>query len=309
MSQASLVPKPTQHIADVLREGAADLQRHEIEVPQREAEHLLAAVLGCSRLHLFLDIEKNLSQEHLDQFWANIRRRAAHEPLQYITGQVEFCDMTLAISKGVFIPRPETELIIEAAKALFPPRRILDLCTGSGALAVALAKTFPLADVVGVDCADDALALASANAQNQGVAARTVFLKGDLFEAFKNNHTTAEKFDLIVSNPPYISESDSESLPIEVRDHEPAVALFAADEGRDFYRRILLEAPLFLNDQGLILFELGQGQSEWLRAYVEDTLNKTRHLWTLSFIKDWAEIDRIACLSRMPSAPKESVDG
>ncbi|MFQ5588901.1 MAG: N5-glutamine methyltransferase family protein, partial [Nitrospiria bacterium] len=126
-------------VSAALREGAAYLKQRGIDTPQREAEHLLSAVLRCSRLHLLLEGQSGLPQAAHDRFWRYLRRRATREPLQYITGQVEFCGMTLSVSKGVFIPRPETELIVEAAKTLPPPRRILDLCTGSGALAVTLA--------------------------------------------------------------------------------------------------------------------------------------------------------------------------
>ncbi len=301
--------KTAQRISDVLQEGTVYLRRHHIKGPQREAEHLLAAVLKCSRLHLFLRTENELTEKDYQQFLSDIKRRAVHEPLQYITGQVEFCDMTLAVSKGVFIPRPETELIVEAAKAYAPPRRILDLCTGSGALAVALARTFSDAAVTGIDCEDAALVLAARNAQTQGVAARTLFLKGNLFEPLKKQPNKLERFDLIVANPPYISETDRDTLPVEVRDFEPEVALFAADEGREVYRRILEEAPLFLSEEGVIILELGQGQSEWLRSYVADEMNNTQSGWAVTLIQDWANIDRIACLSKTPVETREGVNG
>ena len=223
-------------VSALLESGAAYLKRQAIDAPRLTAEHLLAAILVCPRLSLFLEGEKVISQEQHAHFLNDLTRRGKHEPLQYITGQVEFWGISFIVEKGVFIPRPETELIVEAALSLSPsPRRILDLCTGSGALAIALAKVFPKAEVVASDVSDQALKIARINAENNTVASRITLLKGDLLEPLKNDRFSRMRFDLIVSNPPYVSESDRESLPPEVRDYEPEIALFAEDQGRVFY--------------------------------------------------------------------------
>ncbi len=294
--QTTLLSQTARSVFALLAEGTVFLQSHQIEAARLEAEHILSAILDCKRLDLFLYPEKELSEQTCHRFRDDLKRRAAHEPLQYITGVVEFCEMRLDITEGVFIPRPETELIVQGAEQLTSsPQQILDLCTGSGALAIALSKSFPSAKVLAVDCSEQALAMAMQNAEKLNVEENVTFLKGDLFAPLSKTIFPAERFNLIVSNPPYISEADRDSLPPEVRDYEPEIALFAQDEGRAFYRRILCEASLFLADEGMILLELGHGQSEWLRAFVENETD-----YNVSFIQDWTGIERIARLSKKP---------
>lgn len=281
-------------ISELLESGASFLKNHEIDAPRLEAEYLLAARLGCDRLKLFLNHEKPVSESCREGFLHDISRRAKHEPLQYIVGEVEFYGMPFSVSKGVFIPRPETELIVEEALNLSEaPKKILDLCTGSGALAIALAACFPNSEVMAIELSDIALKTAKLNAERNDCTRQITFLKGDLFAPLKRKNTEPSGFDLIVSNPPYISESDRETLPPEVRDHEPALALFAEDEGRAFYRRILFESPSFLNDKGVILLELGHDQSEWLRHFIKTEINLSGKKPDFSFISDWAGIERI----------------
>ncbi len=285
-------------VSDLLERGTALLESYQIDVPRLEAQHLLAARRGCDRLKLFLDAEKHVSNDCRLGFLEDISRRATHEPLQYITGEVEFYGLPFCVSSGVFIPRPETELIVEEALNLaVPPAKILDLCTGSGALAVALAVSFKGATVMATELSEDALTIAQQNAEKNHCSAQITFLLGDLLDPLRKTDINATKFDLIVSNPPYISEADRTTLPPEVRDYEPALALFAEDEGRAFYRRILLEAPDFLNDEGMILLEVGHDQSEWLRQFIENEMNTFGKKPTLSFILDWAGIERIACIT------------
>lgn len=296
--QATLSTVSAPCISDLLQTGAIFLKAHQIDVPRLEAEHLLAARLGCDRLKLFLDAQKIVSEACRDGFLQDLSRRSAHEPLQYITGEVAFCGMSFSVSKEVFIPRPETELIVEEALNLpVPPEKILDLCTGSGALAVVLAASFPNAAVIATDLSADALKIARLNAKKNNCASQITFLRGDLFEPLVKEDIPGGGFDLIVSNPPYISEADRETLPPEVRDYEPALALFAEDEGRAFYRRILYEAPSLLNDAGMILLEMGFDQSEWLRHFVANEINSSERKLDLSFISDWAGIERIACMT------------
>jgi len=297
-------------VSDLLESGVRFLRSQQIDAPRLEAEHLLAARLGCDRLKLFLDAEKPVSEDCRKGFLQDISRRAAHEPLQYIVGEVEFYGMFFSVAKGVFIPRPETELIVEAALSLpKPPTKILDLCTGSGALAIALAASLPASTVIATELSDDALQIAKSNAKKNGCAAQISFLKGDLFEPLKKDGIDRRKFDLIVSNPPYISEADRKTLPPEVREHEPALALFAEDEGRVFYRRILFEAPSLLNDEGMILLELGHNQSEWLRQFFENEIRPSHKNLSLSFISDWAGIERIARITLHAMRLKEAANG
>ncbi len=171
-----------ESIPGLLEKGTAYLMKNEIDAPRREAEEILTAIMGCQRLALYLD-PKNISEKRTLRFWSHLERRAAHEPLQYITGLVDFCGTTLSVSKGVFIPRPETELIVEAVEKCSPaPSRILDLCTGSGALAIVLAERFKSAKVTAIDCSDTALDIAGTNVHASSARSHITLLKGNLFE-------------------------------------------------------------------------------------------------------------------------------
>jgi len=269
----------------LLRTGERALCEAGIPSPRLEAELLLCGVLGCRRIDLYLRQTERPTPEAISQFMGWLHRRAAREPLQYIIGEVEFCGLTLHVSPGVFIPRPETEWIVEAAKQHVPtPQRMLDLCTGSGALAIALARTFPEAVVYASDISRVALAVAEANATRHGCP--IIFRAGDLFSPFE---ICDHPFDLIVCNPPYLSEADRRSLQPEVRDYEPAEALYAAEGGTAFYRRILGEAPNWLAPGGTLILEMGDHQSEWLRQQVAG-------IYPLAFLPDLSGTDRVAVL-------------
>ncbi len=278
--------KPETTILTLLQEATRTLQEAGIVSPRLEAELLLCKILGCRRIDLYLrpsPIER-LSAEDNTRFEAWLFRRAAREPLQYITGEVEFCGILLHVSRGVFIPRPETEWLVEAAKQIAPaPRRILDLCTGSGALAIALARQFPEAEVYASDLSPMALAVARENAKRHPCAIS--FREGDLFAPFER-----ALFGLIVCNPPYIAEAERPHLQPEVRDYEPAEALYAGEGGIAFYRRLLLEAPAYLTSGGSLILEMGDRQAEWLRKQVGG-----RH--TLKFLPDLSGTDRVAVLN------------
>lgn len=280
-----------QPISKLLREGTHFLEQQGIDFPRREAELLLCALLSCRRIDLYVEPARPLSSEQELLFREQLIRRARREPIQYITGEVEFCGLSFSVRSGVFIPRPETELIVEAVRAIAPPpRRILDLCTGSGALAIALAKRFPQSSVVAADIDQAALRVARANTERHDCLSQIAFLQADLFASFR---PSADRFDLIVCNPPYIPERDRPTLQPEVRDHEPARALFAPEEGTAFYRRILREAPSFLTEEGDLLFELGAGQAAWFRTFAaEETI------FAVTFVQDFAGINRIAVCRR-----------
>ncbi len=294
---ATLVPSNAlmeTSLNTLLLDGAAFLKLSEIDSPRLEAELLLADVLSCQRIALYSDLSKPISAQAEILFWSHLERRCLNEPLQYITGSVSFCGLELKVGPGVFIPRPETELIVEAAEKISSPvKRILDLCTGSAALAIALAKSFPAAQVIASDYSEAALAVAGENVASHNCSSQISLLRADKLEAFFATCTDDRAFDLIACNPPYIAESDRESLPANVRDYEPDIALFAPDEGRAFYDHILSEAPAILKQDGTILLELGMGQAEWLRQQVE----KTDQL-SVTFISDWAGIKRIAQISK-----------
>ncbi len=230
----------------------------------RDAQFLLLHTLALPRTALFLEPERELITTELASYEAAIARRAAGEPVQYITGQQEFYGLMLKVSPAVLIPRPETELLVEAVLLRTSAEqeiKIVDVGTGSGAIAVALACSLPVARVTAVDLSDAALAVANENAAACGVAGRLRFLVSDLLDA-----VTGEIFDAVVSNPPYIPQSDRESLERQVREHEPELALFAGLDGLDVYRRLIPQAQMALGPGGLLGMEIGYGQRDAMAA-------------------------------------------
>ncbi|MGH2881672.1 MAG: peptide chain release factor N(5)-glutamine methyltransferase, partial [Solirubrobacteraceae bacterium] len=202
-------------IADALREATSILAGAGCDTPRLDAELLLAAVLDVDRSRLVIDAQAELSDDALARFDAFVTRRSAREPVAYILGRKAFRRITLSVDRRVLIPRPETELLVELALEL-EPRTVLDVGTGSGAMAVALARRLPAAHLAAIDLSAPALAIARENAARNGVADRIRFLEGDLLAPVRG-----ERFDLVVSNPPYVPEGDRASLAVEVRDYEP----------------------------------------------------------------------------------------
>lgn len=252
------------HILDVINKTTPFFEKQGVESPRLTIELLLAHLLKKKRLELYLEFERELDEPTLEQLRAMVKRRAAGEPLQYITGEAEFCGLKFAVDRRVLIPRPETELLVEAALAQLKDGgraearpSVIDLCAGSGCIAVALAKRLPDgAEIYATDGSADALAVAAANAQRHGVEKKVRFLPGDLLSALPDSL----KVDAIVSNPPYIASGDWAKLPKEVRDFEPVQALVAGEDGLNFYQRILDGARLFLLPGGFLCLELGDGQ-------------------------------------------------
>lgn len=238
-------------VLDALRMGEERLR----DVPdgRLDAEYLLAEVLRAPRLSLLLDKGRALAPEERAAYAALLERRAGREPLQYILGVQAFMGFSFRVDERVLIPRYDTEPICEAALALLSPgKRALDLGTGSGAIAIALKKLCSGAEVTAVDLSGGALTVARENAR--ALCAQVRFLQGDLFSPVKG-----ECFDLIVSNPPYIPQGERPRLQTEVR-REPDMALFAGQDGLDFYRRIAREAPGHLRPGGHVVLEMGDGQ-------------------------------------------------
>ena len=287
---------------DKLRTMHEALEKSGIDGSVRDAELILTHSLGMDRADLYKD-NPDITENILAEIDSLVERRSKREPLQYVLGYTEFCGLKIMVGPGVLIPRPETELLAGEAIEIIRSRNktsvseeqgissfilypsslvVLDLCTGSGCLAIALAKEFPDADVYGTDTSEIALEYAKKNAESNNVKSVT-FLKGDLFEPVKNM-----RFDMIVSNPPYIQKSDIESLQPEIRDWEPVEALDGGEDGLDYYRRIISGAKNYLKDHGTLIFEIGAGQSEEVVKMSEEAC-----LEHISLLKDYAGIDRI----------------
>lgn len=227
-----------------------------VENARLETEWLLSAALGLDRVGIYVNFDKPLNQEELALCRGLVARRAKREPLQYILGTQEFCGLDFAVTPAVLIPRHDTEVLVEEALRRAPhASTVLDIGVGSGCIAVALAKQLPDAQVWGVEQSPEAIALAQRNVERHGV--RVTLFEGSLFEPFAD-----QRFDLIVSNPPYIPTTDLETLQPEVQEYEPRAALDGGADGLDFYRIIVPAAPEHLNPGGWLMVELGLGQAE-----------------------------------------------
>jgi len=248
-------------IQDVLNWTVTHLKSKEVAQPRATAEVLLAHALNVDRISLYLNFDKPLNPDERARFRAFIRRRLAGEPTQYITGRQEFWSLNFRVNSHVLIPRPETELIVEESLRLFRdarPSSVLELGTGSGAVIVALAKELDSDIRIATDRSVDALFTARRNAESLGFEQSIVFLAADLFQAFKAVPT----FDLIVSNPPYVSPEEYVDLPREIKDFEPKEALMADEGGLSVLHLILKEAPAYLKPGGWLLLEIGCTQKE-----------------------------------------------
>ncbi|GAW68652.1 n5-glutamine S-adenosyl-L-methionine-dependent methyltransferase [Geoanaerobacter pelophilus] len=226
-----------------------------VENPRLEAEWMLCEALSLDRVGLYLNFDKPLSDAELALYRGMVARRGRREPLQYILGSQEFMGLEFRVTPAVLIPRHDTEVLVtEAVERGASCRSILDIGTGSGCVAVAVAKALPEAEVSTVDVSGEAIEVARGNAERNGVSVQ--FFHGSLFEPF-----AGKRFDMVVSNPPYITSTDLASLQQEVRDFEPVGALDGGGDGLDFYRRITADAPAHLNPGGWLLFEVGAGQA------------------------------------------------
>jgi len=245
-------------VLEVLQSTTDYFKKHKIENPRLNAEHLLAHVLGRTRMELYLEFERALGETELRPLRELVRRRGQGEPLQHLLGTVEFCGLIFAVDQRAMIPRPETEQLVELiAKCQLPSAncRIVDVGIGSGVIALSLAAKFPGATIYGVDVSEDALQLARENAKRLGLSDRIQFLKSDLLRNLD------ERFNLIVANLPYVATRDRQSLSREVL-HDPEVALFGGERGDELIHRLIEQAPSRLRPSGLLALEVGLGQAE-----------------------------------------------
>lgn len=244
-------------VLEVVKKTSGFFASRGIESPRLNAELLVGHALGLARMRLYIEFERPVTDSELGTIRELVRRRGHREPVQHILGFTEFHGLRLKADRRALIPRPETELLVEtvAARWAAPPGRILDLGTGGGAIALSLARAFPLARVTAVDASPEALALAAENAEANGLAARVTFAVSDWFSGLPEGET----FDLIVSNPPYLSEEETAAAPPEVRDHEPSGALTAAAAGFADLGRIVAAAPAFMGAGAMLALETGTG--------------------------------------------------
>jgi release factor glutamine methyltransferase len=257
----------TWTVRRVLAWAAPHFEKKGVDAPRLTAEILLAHVLSCDRVRLYVDLDRPLSQSELGALRSLIERRLAGEPTQYLTGRQHFYGREFKVGPRVLIPRPETELLAEAVLRSIPkerPARLLDLCTGSGCVAVTLAAERPLASVWAVDVSADACQMARENTEALGVSARVTILEGDLFAPLGKDSA----FDAIAANPPYIARAQLLGLPAEVR-REPILALDGGEDGLAVIRRILGSAGHYLRQGGWLAVEIADDEGPQVRALFE----------------------------------------
>lgn len=250
------------------------LKDHRIENPRLNAELLLARSLNLSREGLYRNLHGQLKEKERETLEKMIQRRISGEPLQYILEKQEFWSIDLKVDPRVLIPRPETELLVEQSLLILSENSfggvpsILEIGTGSGAIAIALAKEVKDVFLIATDISRDALVLARENAKSAGIQDQIKFVNGDLFGPL---HPSKEKkpFDLILSNPPYILRHEIGSLAKEVREYEPTIALDGGEDGLEFYRHLISQAPFYLREGGWLLLEIGQNQREMVSKLIE----------------------------------------
>ena len=260
---------------EVLQSTTGYFQKHNIDSPRLNAEHLLAHVLGRKRIDLYLEFERRLPESDLTPLRELVKRRRSGEPLQHLLGTVEFCGRSFRCDKRALVPRPETEQLVEVLISHFKSEiaysRMIDVGTGSGVIALTLTAEFPKAEIVGVDISEDALMLARENAERLGVADQIRFLRSNLLESVQPD------FGVIVANLPYVSAEDRQNLSREVL-HDPEVALFAGARGDELVRQLIAQAPSWLRQGGILAMEIGIGQSETLVAALGE--KNYRDIWT-----------------------------
>lgn len=249
-------------VLEVVKRTTDFLEGKGVESARLNAELLVGHALGLKRMQLYLQFERPLTEPELERIRPMVRRRAAREPVQYIIGETGFRDLILAVDPRVLIPRPETEQLVELvlARCAQPPSQVLDLGTGSGSIALSLAKAWPQCRVSAVDREEAALAVAMANAVRNGLEQRVDFLRSDWFSAL----STGARYDLIVANPPYLSDAELAEAEPEVRAHEPRTALSAGPDSARDLKHIIAAAPRFMTPGGMLALETGINHQEEL---------------------------------------------
>ena len=272
-----------------------------IDSPRLSAELLLSYVLQMKRIELYTQFDKPVAKEQLDRLHDLVKRAGQHEPIAYLTGKNEFYSLELNITADCLIPRPETELLVERAVEFLRTRNsrqfVCDLCTGSGCIAIAIAKNFPDADIIATDISDAALNVAAQNIEKHQLKERVKLLCGDLFDPIVPQLEVG-KFDLIVCNPPYVSAAEFEKLGENVKDYEPKSALLAGADGLDIYRRIIDKVDQFLKPDTALMLEIGYSQGQTVRELLE----QAGCFGEITIEKDLHDNDRIAIAVKAKSS-------
>ena len=281
---------------ETLNQAVEKFRSESIDRPRTNAELLLGAVLSVKKIDLYLNRERILTPEETERFYRFVQERLSGKPVQYIVGSTEFFGLEFEVDPSVLIPRPETETLVEVVmdhlKSTAKPR-VIDLGTGSGAIAVSLARNLADSFVYATDVSSDALKVAEANARRHNVETQIEFACGDLFEPLRDL-SIGGTIDCVVSNPPYVGSSEFDRLPKEIREFEPIVALETDEEGTLFHRKIVEKSLDFLKEGGILALEVGLGQA----AKVADLIRNQVGFDRAEIKKDLGGIDRIVVARR-----------
>jgi release factor glutamine methyltransferase len=280
----------------ILNRAVEQFRSAGVDRPRTNAEFLLGAVLNAKKIDLYLDHDRILSPEQVEKFNQFSQERISGKPLQYIIGNTEFFGLEFKVNESVLIPRPETETLVEVVLEHLrdmPLPRIIDLGTGSGAIAVALAKNLKDCVIFATDISPDALDVAKENAKRHGVGGKIEFLCGDLFEPLRES-SLQDSVDCVVSNPPYVSPKEFDNLPQEIKEHEPIVALKADQDGTFFHKKIIKAALHYLKAGGILAMEVGWDQAN----EVADLLRNWEGFKGTEIKKDLGGIERIVIASK-----------
>lgn len=266
-------------IDELIRHAASRLRDN----ARFEAEEIVMSVLGIDRTQLITDSKRELGENEISAVNSCVQRRINGEPLQYILGECEFMSLPFFVESGVLIPRADTETLVEEVIKLSKPNaKILDICCGSGCIGISLAHFIKDAAVTMLDISDKAIEVTAKNAELNNVMGRVTVKKCDILSEYPD-----KKYDIIVSNPPYIETAVIDGLQTEVKDHEPRLALDGGDDGLVFYRRITDIAPKILNENGILAFEIGFNQGAAVKELMKKNFNH------IKIIKDLAGNDRV----------------
>lgn len=284
------------------------LTKNQVDAPRLSAELILCHILGFQRIELYTLHDHVVQQPQLGQLHALVKRAAEHEPIAYLVGRCEFYSLSLKVTRDCLIPRPETERLVEKAidflRKRHGPQSVLDLCTGSGCIAAAVAKNCTESRVLATDISDAALAVAAENIKKHNLDQQVTLLCGDLFDPIVEGLDQG-RFDLIISNPPYVSDSEYDKLTPNVKDHEPRAALYGGPDGLDLYKRIIEKCGDFLKPDGALMLEIGYAQGPTVKELAE----KTGLFADIAVFKDLSQNDRIVIAQKNPDRKTDGWSG
>lgn len=287
------------HLIDVLNEATRFLKSHHITNARGNAAQLLSYVLGLQRIQLYLKFEQSLSENERNTYKQLLRRRAQQEPLQYITGLTEFMSLPFNVQSKVLIPRPETEILVEKTIDQIQQKfsqdktvKCLDIGTGSGNIAVSLAYHLKNVSIIAIDVNKDVLSVAEENAEINQVGEHIEFILLNIMDE-NGVEKIGGQFDVVISNPPYVSEEAYKRLPAEVREYEPKQALDGGQDGLRFYRQIQQMLPKLLKKEGMALFEIGADQADRVNAIFSESFGDH-----ITVFQDYAQRDRVIFLQK-----------